>query len=286
MTALAGAPPAYGLWAIGGTIALLGVFFLARGRIRIEKGWAGFTIARFSGVQRFAHWLLAVSFLMLALTGLNMQLGSTLLVPLLGYQGFAEVLQISRMLHSAAVLAFMAGLLLGFLLWVRHSLPHWRDVVWLLKGGGMIVRGAYPPAWKFNAGQKVLFWLTMVGGVLLAVSGIVLLVPSLSGGIFASVLALLNWLGFDLPAVLTPIQEMQYAALWHGAVALMLTCVVIAHIFVRTVGIQGAVSAMASGQVDANWAKQHHSLWAEQELEKKMEGAAPETGRAQAAPAE
>lgn len=272
MTGHVGVPSSYGLWAMGGTTAFLAVFFLLRGRVRIESGWAGFTIARFAGVERFGHWLLALSFVVLALTGLNMQYGRYVLAPIVGDQAFAEIMRVGKVLHATVAFAFMASLLLMFFLWIGRSLPHWRDVVWLLKGGGMIVRGSHPPAWKFNAGQKILFWLTMIGGALLSISGLALLFAQ--GGFFARTLALVNILGLRLPAELTPAQEMHYAALWHSIVALVLICVVIAHSYARTIGIQGAFSAMGSGQVDANWARQHHNLWAEHELRKLDEAAA------------
>jgi formate dehydrogenase subunit gamma len=277
MTGVVSSLSSYGPWVLGGTVALLAIFFLLRRRIRVEKGWAGFNIARFSVLERLAHWLLAIAFIVLAVTGLAIQYGSAVLVPLLGPRSFAEVLRVSKALHGVAAIAFMPGLLLGFVLWTRHSLPHWRDAIWLLKGGGMIVRGWHAPAWRFNAGQKVLFWLVMAGGVLLSVSGTVLLFPS-QAGLFAKMLILLDAAGLQLPTELTPAEERQYAAAWHSAVALGLICVVVVHIYIRSVGIQGAFSAMHTGQVDANWAEQHHSLWAARELKRMDEAATPSAG--------
>ena len=72
--------------------------------------------------------------------------------------------------------------------------------------------------------------------------------------------------GTEGPANLTTAEEMRYAAAWHLASALALT-VVLAHVYLRTFGMEGAFSAMGSGQVDVNWAKQHHSLWAEREIQ-------------------
>ena len=283
MLGAVGALSSYGPWALGATIALLAAFFLLRGRVRIEKGWAGFNLVRFTLIERIVHWLLALSFVVLAATVLTMQFGGSLLIPLVGNLGFAEVLRVGGTLHGAAVSAFTASLPLAFLLWARHSLPHWRDVIWLLKGGGMLVRGWQAPAWKFNAGQKLLFWATMLGGVVLSVSGIVLAYPS-QAGLFTKLLALLNVTGLQLTAA----EERQHAAAWHGAAALGLTCVALVHIYVRTIGIQGAFSAMGSGKVDANWARQHHSLWADRELKRMDEGAAvaARSDGAQAAPAE
>jgi formate dehydrogenase subunit gamma len=278
-----------GLWAMGGIVVLLAAFYLLRGRIRIENGWGGWTLTRFSGVERLGHWLLALSFIVLALTGLNVLYGRHILLPLIGAQMFSEVLLWGKWLHTYAAFAFMAALAIAFLVWLRHSLPSWRDIVWLAKGGGLLVRGWHPPAWKFNAGQKILFWLVMLGGLSLSLSGLALLLPG-ETALLARTFAVVNTLGASvglapgLPTQLTPLQEMQYATSWHGIAALALIVVIIAHIHIRTLGIEGAFSAMASGQVDVNWAKQHNSLWAEREI-RKMEDVA-ESVAAHVAPAE
>jgi formate dehydrogenase subunit gamma len=277
--------PTYGLWGMGGIIVVLAAFFLLRGRIKIEHGWAGRTITRFSDVERFGHWLLASSFVILALTGLNVLYGRYFLLPVLGPELFSEISLAAKWLHNYVAFAFMAGLALTFIVWVRHNFPTWRDIVWLAKGGGMFVRGSHPPAWKFNAGQKILFWLVMLGGLSLSLSGIALLFP-FETALFAKTFALLNMAGLHLPTSLTPVQEMQYASSWHSIVALGLVVVIIAHIYIGTLGMEGAFEAMGTGQVDVNWAKEHHSLWAEREIEKMEEVAAAETGAARLAPAE
>jgi formate dehydrogenase subunit gamma len=277
--------PRYGLWAMGGVIALLVAFFLLRGRIRIEHGWAGRTILRFNSLERFGHWLLATSFIILALTGLNVLYGRYFLLPIIGADAFSAISSAGKWLHNYVAFAFMAALVLTFIVWIRHNFPSWRDIVWLAKGGGMFVKGSHPPAWKFNAGQKIVFWAVMLGGLSLSLSGIALLFP-FQTALFAKTFALVNQLGFNLPTNLTPIQEMQYATSWHGIVALILTVVIIGHIYIGTLGMQGAFSAMGSGQVDVNWAKEHHSLWAEQELQRMEDVATAETGSARMAPAE
>jgi formate dehydrogenase subunit gamma len=275
--------PTYGAWALGAVIVLLAAFLLVRGRIRVEHGWAGRTITRFTDVERFGHWLLATSFIILALTGLNVLYGRYLLLPLVGSEAFAALSQAAKWLHNYVAFAFMIGLALTFVVWLRHNFPSWRDIVWLAKGGGLLVKGVHPPAWKFNAGQKILFWLVMLGGLSLSLSGIALLFP-FQTALFAKTFAALNVLGFGLPTELTPVQEMQYATTWHGIVALGLTVVIIAHIYIGTLGMEGAFSAMGSGEVDVNWAREHHSLWAEREIER-TEGAA-EAGAARPIPAE
>lgn len=278
--------PRYGLWAMGGVFVVLAAFFLLRGRIAIEHGWAGRTITRFGDVERFGHWLLATSFVILALTGLNVLYGRYFLLPLIGADAFSAISIVGKWLHNYVAFAFMVGLALTFVVWIRHNFPHWRDVVWLAKGGGMFVKGSHPPAWKFNAGQKILFWLVMLGGLSLSASGLALMFP-FQTALFAKTFALLNMVGLNLPTNLTPVQEMQYATSWHGIVALVLTVLIVAHIYIGTLGMQGAFSAMGSGQVDVNWAKEHHSLWAEREIKRMEEVAAAETGGApRMAPAE
>jgi formate dehydrogenase subunit gamma len=253
MASLAGIASTYGLWAMGGTIALLALSWLLRGRIRIEKGWAGFNVVRFSWIERFTHWLLALSFVVLALTGVVIQQGTSLVAgALLGPRVFADVIRVAGPTHIIAGILFAASLAVAFILWVRHSLPHWRDLVWMFKGGGLVVRGVHPPALKFNAGQKLLFWFVMLAGAWLSWSGAALLL-------------------LHAPTPGYPLDVLGTAG--HRIPALVLTCAVIVHIYLRTIGIQGAASAMISGEVDANWARQHHSLWAEEEL-RRIEDAA------------
>ncbi len=255
----------YGAWAMGGMIALLAAFFLIRGRIKIEHGWSGRTIVRFNELERFGHWLLAGSFILLALTGLNILYGRYVILPLIGKESFAALTIAGKWVHNYVAFAFMIGLALTFVLWLRHNFPTWTDLKWLAMGGGMFGRGVHPPAWKFNAGQKVLFWLVMLGGLSISLSGIALMFP-FQTAMFAKTFGILNVFGLGLPTALSPLQEMQYATTWHSIVALFLTTVIIAHIYIGTIGMQGAFDALASGEVDVNWAKEHHSLWAEQEL--------------------
>jgi formate dehydrogenase subunit gamma len=264
MPGFAGALSTYGLWLPVGIAAMLALFFLLRGRVRIAKGWGGFDLVRFTLIERAVHWALALSYLTLAAIALLANLeGQVPPLPRIGSQNLSELLRTGGEVHRAAVVTFTAALLASFLLWLRPSLPHWRDAVWLLKGGGLL--GWLAPAWKFNAGQKLYFWITMLAGAVLSVTGLDLAFPSQTG-LFASMLAMLQSAGLPLPTSLTSAAEAQLAAAWHGAAALLLACASIVHVYLRTVGIQGAAAAMLSGRVDANWARQHHALWAEREI--------------------
>ena len=260
----------YGAMALFTVLALLFVFYLFRGRILIEHGFSGRLIERFKPVERFGHWLLAVSFILLALTGLNLLYGRDLLIPLLGKETFAAIAQAGKWVHNNVAWAFMAGLVMVFVMWVAHNLPSLIDLKWIAKGGGMFSEGVHPPARKFNFGQKVIFWAVILLGFSASLSGISLLFPY-ELPVFAKTFAILNSLGVEavwgapLATELTPLEEMQYAQIWHVMVAFAMIVVNIAHIYIGSLGMEGAFDAMGSGMVDRNWAIEHHGLWVEEE---------------------
>jgi len=262
----------YGAWLLLGTVVVLAAFFAIRGRIRIEHGRAGVTIERFKAVERFAHWLMAGSFVVLGLTGLNILYGRYVLKPVIGPDAFGAITLFGKYAHNYLSFAFMLGLLLAFVLWVVHNIPHKSDLVWLLKGGGMF-GSSHPPARKFNAGQKILFWLVMLGGLSVSLSGIALMFP-FQLTLFAETFAFLNIFGLDLPTNLTAMQEMQLNQIWHTAVAVFLVAMIIAHIYIGSLGMEGAFDAMGSGEVDLNWAREHHSLWVEEVENQEADGSA------------
>lgn len=255
----------YSAWGLLGTIALLSIFFALRGRIRIGHGGAsGDTISRFKLIERLGHWLLASSFIVLALTGLNLVYGRDLIIPLLGKDAFATISIYGKLAHNYVAFSFMVALVWVTLTWIWHNIPHPRDLLWFAQGGGLIGLG-HPAAKKFNAGQKVIFWLVVLGGFSLSLSGWALLFPFTTTH-FADTFGLINSIfGTELPTALTALQEQQLAQLWHGIMSVVMTCVVLAHIYIGSVGMEGAFDAMGSGEVDRNWAMEHHSLWVEEE---------------------
>ena len=253
----------YGAWAMLGIIIVLALFFALRGRIRIEAGPSGTTIERFNMVERTAHWITATSFIVLALTGLNILYGRHVLLPILGPEIFSAITLAGKYAHNFLAFAFMVGVVMIFLLWVRHNIPSRTDLKWLAVGGGLFKKGVHPAAGKFNAGQKLIFWAVVIGGVSISLSGLALLFP-FQFTLFGDTFSLLNIFGLGLPENLTPMQEMQLSQLWHGIVALIFIAIIIAHIYIGSLGMEGAFEAMGSGQVDLNWAKEHHALWVDE----------------------
>src|SRR5712671_8024292 len=235
--------PIIGGIAIIGMFALLAVFLMVRGRIRIHGGFSGAKILRFASFERFTHWLTASCFVVLALSGLNISFGRILILPLFGADAFATMSTYAKFAHDYLAFPFMLGLVVMFLIWIKDNIPGKVDLQWLKQGGGILSKGKHPPAKRFNAGQKGIFWIVIVGGALMSVSGWFLLFPY-------------------IPANVTTLQ------IWtviHAVIAMLFIAVMLAHIYIGTVGMEGAFEAMGTGEVDLNWAREHHSLWVEEE---------------------
>ncbi|PXX92340.1 formate dehydrogenase subunit gamma [Marinobacter vulgaris] len=253
----------YGGGAIIGFLVLLVIFYFVRGKIRIEGGPSGKKIERFKAIERFGHWLLAGSFIALALTGLLTLMGRSFLIPVIGHEAFSTLAIGSKWIHNNIAWSFMLGLVLTFCMWVVHNIPNKLDWQWLKAGGG-IFSDSHPSAKKFNAGQKIIFWTVMILGVSVSLSGLSLLFP-FQLPMFADTFGFINSiLGTDFPTALAPHEEMQYANTWHSIVAFLMMLAIIAHIYIGSVGMEGAFDAMGNGQVDLEWARQHHDLWVEE----------------------
>ena len=259
------------VYLLGGTLVVLALFYLVRGKIRIGGEKTGRTITRFKAFERFGHWLLASSFIVLGITGLFSLFGRKVLIPLFGHEKFSFIALGSKWVHNNIAWAFIIALIIIFFAWVVHNLPDRTDLRWLAKAGGLF-GGEHPPAKKFNAGQKLIFWAVIVLGGSISVSGLSLLFP-FEYNLFGHTFSTLNswgvpgWFGAsNLPFSLQPQEEMQYAQLWHALVSLILTAIIFAHIYLGSVGMEGAFDAMGKGEVEEQWAREHHSLWVQDVL--------------------
>jgi len=235
-----------GAIAILGMIAALAAAYFVMGRLRISAGRSGRKISRFNSFERFAHWLTAVSFVILGLTGLNITFGRITLLPLIGPEAFSSASQIAKYIHNYVSASFVIGLVLIIALWIKDNIPRKVDVDWIRQGGGFI-KSKHAPSGRFNAGEKLVFWFALGAGAAVTVSGVLLL----------------------FPFYVTNIAGMQIAHIVHAVVAVLFVAVIIGHIYIGTLGMEGAFEAMATGEVDLNWAKEHHDLWLEDQLTKK-----------------
>jgi len=231
--------------AVLGMLGVLAVFYGSKGRIRIAGGPSGRTLLRFSLLERANHWMVASCFIILGLTGLNLTFGRYLLLPVIGPENFTALSLWGKIAHNYLAFPFTLGLVVMLLLWVKDNIPNKLDLAWIKAGGGFIGH-AHPKAGRFNAGQKMVFWITILGGGLVAASGYVLI----------------------FPFTITDITGQQLAHVVHGILAVLMLAAMLAHIYIGSLGMEGAFDAMGSGRVDTNWAKEHHALWVEEELAK------------------
>jgi formate dehydrogenase subunit gamma len=228
--------------AVLGMLAVLIIFYLSRGMVRLESGRSGRTIVRFTAFERFVHWMTATCFIVLAISGLNITFGRPLLLPLMGHEAFSEWSQWAKYAHNYLSFPFTIGVVLIFRMWIGGNIPNKVDIDWLKRGGG-VVGHDHPPASRFNAGQKAIYWIVVIGGGLVAATGYILMFPFYLSGI----------------------EGMQLAQVVHSIVAMLFVAAMLAHIYIGTIGMEGAFEAMGSGTVDLNWAREHHSLWLEEE---------------------
>lgn len=229
---------------IVGMLAVLALAYLIMGRLRIEAGRSGRKIVRFKAFERFAHWLTAVSFVLLGLTGLNVTFGKILLRPLVGPDLFSDISQVAKYVHNFTSFAFVAGLVLITVLFFRDNLFKRVDIDWVKQGGGFI-KSKHAPAGRFNLGEKLVYWLSVAAGLLVSASGFVLLFPFYG----------------------TNIADMQIAQVAHAVIAILFIALILGHIYIGTLGMEGAFEAMGTGEVDINWAREHHDRWLAEKLE-------------------
>jgi formate dehydrogenase subunit gamma len=228
--------------AILGMLAVLAIFFFVRGRIRLDKGFSGKTLIRFASFERFTHWMTATCFIILGLSGLNISFGRTLLLPVIGPEAFSTLSAWGKIAHNYLAFPFMLGIAIMFIVWIKDNIPGRIDWEWLKAGGGLVRNGKHPPAKRFNAGQKGIFWMVIIGGVLMSLSGWYMLFPYQAGDV----------------------TSLQVWTVVHAVVALLFIAGILAHIYIGSLGMEGAFDAMGTGEVDVNWAREHHSLWADE----------------------
>ena len=230
--------------AILGMLVLLILFYMWRGTMKIEGGRSGRTMVRFNAFERFVHWLTASTFIVLGITGLNITFGRVLILPWMGADAFSAWSEWAKYAHNYLSFAFTIGVVLMFLMWIGQNFPTAADVQWFKMGGGMGKGGPHAPAWKFNGGQKLLYWFIVIGGGAMIVTGYMLIFP-------------FSW-GMG-------VGDMEIAQVFHGIVGVLFIALILAHMYLGTLGMEGAFESMSQGTVDVNWAKEHHPLWYEEE---------------------
>jgi len=229
----------YGGWLI--IIAVVGIaaFYFIVGKIRLKIPNTGRLIERFTSFERMTHWTVAISFLVLAFTGLLMLFGKYILLPVFGHNLYGWLAYACKNVHNFVGPIFTVSLIVMFVIFVKDNFPRLADLQWIkMLGGG---RG-HAHAGRFNAGEKLWFWGGVVFlGLIVSASGFVL--------------------DMIVPGIVYTRGNMQIANIIHLIGAVLVFSAALGHIYIGTLGMEGAYDAMKTGYVDDAWAKEHHDLW-------------------------
>jgi formate dehydrogenase subunit gamma len=247
----------YGGWLVVLVCAVIAAIYFAMGPIKLHDKPSGRTIERFTLAERWAHWVMAISFCVLAVSGLIILFGKHVLLPVFGYTLFAWLTSLAKNLHNFVAPLFIVALLVFIVMYIKDNLPEKGDLAWIMNGWKMF-KGEHLPSGRFNAGEKAWFW----GGVVvlclvISGSGLVLLFPN-----------------FDQLRM-----TMQQASVVHAIAAVLVIAAGIGHIYMGTIGVEGAYGNMRDGVTDETWAKEHHQYWYEDVKAGKLAG---ESGNAAA----
>ena len=230
----------------GGSLLLIvalaiALFYYGKGTIQLHGAPTGRKIERFTPLERSAHWTNAIAFVCLAVSGLVMAFGKFFIQPVIGSALFGWLTYILKNVHNFAGPLFAVSLIIVFVTFLKDNLPSKEDFTWIIHGGGLLSEHEVP-SHRFNAGEKIVFWFGVLGlGLIVVASGLVLdkLVPGL----------------------IYERSTMQMANMVHGVATVLMMVMFMGHIYMGTVGMEGAYSAMKEGYVDETWAKEHHELW-------------------------
>ena len=227
-----------GGWVLVAVIGALALYHLLTGGAKLGER-SGVMIFRWSISDRVIHWYTTVLFLILMITGLSLLWGKSLLIPMMGKEGFAAWAALAKPVHDYLSPFFVIGLVLMWLKWFKRNIPRAYDLEWIKQGGGYLGGDKHPPAGFTNAGEKMYFWTLVFVGATAIVSGLFMLFPNM---------------GWDR-------WTMEVANIVHSVSSLVLIAFVFLHIYLATIGSEGAFEGMISGEVDENWVKKHHDVW-------------------------
>jgi formate dehydrogenase subunit gamma len=230
----------YGGWLVVLVALAILAFYFAKGPVKLHDRPTGRLIRRFSTVEQVVHWSTAISFCVLGISGLIMLFGKYVVLPVFGYTLFAWLAALSKNLHNFIAPVFIVSVIVMVLMWLRDNLPRAYDWQWFRKAWAFFARGEHIPSGRFNAGEKAWFWLGVIGlSVAVTWSGLILLFPN-----------------FDQTRA-----AMQDAWVVHAVAALVYIAMSLGHIYMGTIGVEGAYGNMRNGYTDETWAREHHSIW-------------------------
>jgi formate dehydrogenase subunit gamma len=243
-----------GAVAIFGSITLVMLVYFIGGPMKLSGARTGRKLQRWSRMDRALHWSMAFVFLTLAFSGLMLVYGKHFMKPYVPADLWGWTVYLAKQYHNYMGPMFLVLLVALLFKWWSKSIFTKVDVQWFMKLGGMAGKhkGSHPSAGFSNAGEKVLFWMLIIVGAVVAASGLIL----------------------DFPIFGQTRRDMEWSNLIHMLAALILICGFIFHIYIGLFGMEGALEGMVTGEVDETWAKEHHDIWYE-EVKHKLDNPKP-----------
>ncbi|QRM17948.1 formate dehydrogenase subunit gamma [Dechloromonas sp. TW-R-39-2] len=229
----------YGGWLLVLVVAAILAFYKIKGPLTNHDPLTGKLIQRFPRYERVVHWLTAGTFLVLAATGLAILFGKHVLIPIIGHSLFGYLMVLGKNAHNFIGPLFAFSTLAMIAVWARDNVWQNIDALWIRKAGGLLT-GEHVPSGRFNFGEKTWFWIGVtILGLTVSVTGFILDFPN-----FGQLRA-----------------DMQLASLVHAVAAITMLLLAFGHIYMGTIGVDGALNSMQTGYVDETWAREHHEEW-------------------------
>jgi formate dehydrogenase subunit gamma len=222
-------------------VGALALYYWGKGSLALHGAETGRKIERFTPFERSAHWANAIAFVILATSGVVMAFGKFFLLPVMGGTLFGWLTYALKNAHNFAGPLFAVSLLVVIVTFIKDNLPRKEDLTWLAQGGGLL-SGREVASHRFNAGEKVVFW----GGVFLL--GLIVV----GSGLVLDKL---------IPGLIYERGTMQVTHMVHAVATVLMMAMFLGHIYMGTIGMDGAYKAMKTGYVDETWAKEHHEYW-------------------------
>ncbi len=195
----------------------------------------------FTIFHRIIHWLAGISFIVLVPTGLVMVFGT--------YFGGGDFVRICKELHAIATPVFAIAVLPMLFMWFKEMLPILADIKWLMILGGYLNKRKDPvPASKFNAGQKMWFWLCTVGGIIMILTGAVMFFQDFSIEIIR------DW-------GMSQIDLLRSSAIIHNILGMLIVALFFTHIYMSVFAIKGAIHSMINGFKEEEEVEILHSIF-------------------------
>lgn len=196
----------------------------------------------FSIFNRFIHQVAALSFIVLVPTGFMIVFGD--------FFGGGALIRLAKDLHALATVPFALVVIPMFLMWLKDAFFNFDDVKWMMIVGGYLSKQKKPiPAGKFNAGQKMWYWIATLGGMVMILTG-----------------ATMYFMDFDIVWLrdmtgLTQIDLLRLAAIVHNITGFAVVALFITHVYMAVFAIKGAIHSIINGHMEEEEVKILHSSY-------------------------